>query len=155
MHGDVAKTHLTTPSGEVYIHVTYLHARSSAEIVTVVPCVVPSGKERRSTVVLGYRVLHGYCQLAYEALAVLRPNYKIRLKMHIFHHMLHKLDQGSTLNPKYVACWTGEMWVGKMVKTSRGTHPVTTGCRVLQRWLVELLCFADQKISRAKQSRVE
>ena len=88
---------------------------------------------------VGYEFLHGYVTLAHEAHEALRPNFKIRLRHHGFHHILHSLDCGDTLNPWTTSCWMEEIHVGRQCKTAKGTHPFTCGGRVLQRWLAGLL----------------
>ena len=102
-------------------------------------------QERKAAVELGYSALQGYSALAQEALANLRPCYKIRLKLHVYHHMLRDMDEGATLNPRYLACWTGEMWAGRLAKASKAAHPATAGSRVTQRRFLELLCFLEER----------
>lgn len=63
---------------------------------------------------------------------------EVRPKWHSLHHVLHDLASGSRINPRLFANWNNEAFVGRVAKTSRGTHPATTGLRVLQRWLLEL-----------------
>jgi hypothetical protein len=58
--------------------------------------------------------------------------------MHAFHHhVVYRLQQGSTLNPRICGCWLDEDLVGRIAVMSRATHPSTMGKRALQRWLVE------------------
>jgi len=79
--------------------------------------------------------------MAYDALREGRPNYKLRLKWHIFQHLLCELDKGMLINPRIFSCWLDESYVGHMARIARGVHPTHVGCRVLQRWLIGLLCW--------------
>ena len=93
----------------------------------------------------GYFFLHTYADLAYECLLARRPNFKTRLKFHSFHHILHTLDIGDTLNPRVTGCWLEEVHVGRICKSGKGTHPFTCGGRTLQRWLAGLLADLIRK----------
>ena len=106
-------------------------------------------QERVEAAKCGYEFLHGYMKLAQEARSAAYPNFKVRLKLHSFHHILWSLDQGDCLNPNSVACWNEETHVGRQCRVAKGTHPHTIGLRVLLRWASALLVH----LSRSLESR--
>ena len=98
---------------------------------------------------LGHAFLQKYVKLAFAALGEGRPCYKLRPKWHELHHMLHDIERGSRVNPRLLANWHNEAYIGRLTKTSRGTHPATVGLRVLQRWQIELKLYYCKDISAA------
>lgn len=109
-----------------------------------------SAEGRSDAVNAGYAFLHQYAALASAALSTCRPNYKIRLKWHAFHHTLASLDAGCTLNPRLWSCWLDEAFVGRMCRAARGVHPQTVGRRCLQRWSLEMIAYHDQRSGQAQ-----
>ena len=90
---------------------------------------------------------HGllYCQLhvlaAYDALRERRPRWKVRPRLHsLVCAVICKLANGSRLNPKYLACWSDEHYIGQScaIGKSRSMHPSTIGLRMLQRLVLVL-----------------
>lgn len=63
-------------------------------------------------------------------------DYKIRMKLHAFAHVLEQL-RFSCINPRLGATFGAESFVGQMCKTAAATHPRTCGERTLERWLVK------------------
>ena len=90
---------------------------------------------------------HGllYCQLhvlaAFDALQECRPRWKVRPRLHsLVCEVLCKLGNGSRLNPKFLACWSDEDYIGQScaIGKSRCIHPSTLGLRLLQRLVLVL-----------------
>ena len=90
---------------------------------------------------------HGllYCQLhvlaAYDALEERRPRWKVRPPLHsLVCEIFCKLANGSRLNPKVLACWSDEDYIGQScaIGKSRCVHPTTLGLRMLQRLVLTL-----------------
>ena len=90
---------------------------------------------------------HGilYCQLhvlaALDALQECRPRWKVRPRLHsLVCEVLCKLANGSRLNPKFLACWSDEDYIGQTcgIGKSRSIHPSTLGLRMLQRLVLVL-----------------
>ena len=85
-----------------------------------------------------------YCQmymhLAATALAMARPRYYVRPKMHSFAcETLGRLRGGSKLNPRFLSCWGDEDYVGKICHRAKGSlHPTSLSKRLLQRSLLFL-----------------
>ena len=96
--------------------------------------------ERESAVSAGYLFLQKYMALARANLSRARCCYKVRPKFHVFHHVLHDIDLGATLNPRLFACGNDEQTNGKSTRCSKNLHPLTMGRRMLQRWLAHFYC---------------
>ena len=90
---------------------------------------------------------HGllYCQLhvlaAYDALEERRPRWKVRPPLHsLVCEIFCKLANGSRLNPKVLACWSDEDYIGQSCAIGKSScvHPTTLGLRMLQRLVLTL-----------------
>jgi len=66
-------------------------------------------EERAEAADAGYAFLHGYFALAASAAAQKRPNYKLRVKWHVYQHTLEQLDRGCRLNPRLWSCWMDDL----------------------------------------------
>lgn len=73
-----------------------------------------------------------YVRLAAQFLAAGETQFKIRPKLHYFHHM--QLEQG-LLNPKVTSCWNDETFIGNVTSVAGKTHRRTMPLRTLQRYL--------------------
>lgn len=81
-----------------------------------------------------------YLKLAQNALQKLRPRYKMRPKFHDFMcGIVMRLVRGSRTNPRWLACFGEEDYIGKVCGMLKGSlHPATYGKRALERSLLGL-----------------
>ena len=81
-----------------------------------------------------------YLWLARQALQRFRPRYKIRPKFHDFLcGIVMRLARGSRTNPRWLACFGEEDYIGKICGMLKGSmHPSTYGKRALERSLLGL-----------------
>ena len=100
----------------------------------------------------GLLYLQCYVRLAESALAMSRPRYKLRPKVHSFHcETLLKLRGGSRVNPRFHSCFNDEDYVGRCCSVGKqACHPNTMARRVLERillqtntWLMEKKCSRE------------
>jgi hypothetical protein len=82
----------------------------------------------------GEGYLRAYVWLAGDALERRHCRWKVRPKMHSFHHTVLALRH-SRLNPRFMTCWGDEDYVGKLAKISRKAHVRTLALATLRRYL--------------------
>ena len=88
---------------------------------------------------LGMLYLNTYIFLAELALRENKKFYKIRPKLHLFHHIILDMQTRKSLrNPFNDSCWADEDMIGRMMRITSKTHVVTSALRSLQRYLLQL-----------------
>lgn len=93
----------------------------------------------------GYKFLQGYLQLAWENVQEQRCSHKVRPKLHLFHHILHALDNSEAINPRLWSCWNDEIVIGRWGKISKSLKPVLAAQRSLERWVLGLKLHTTSK----------
>jgi hypothetical protein len=80
-----------------------------------------------------------YVHLAADAVRQGRRTFKLRPKLHAFHHIVLRIETRQSLqNPRFHQNFMDEDFVGRMCKLARSTHQRTVAARSLQRWLLML-----------------
>ena len=95
--------------------------------------------EREQTLkeLLGDAFMNLYIGLAAKALADGRWLYRVRPKIHKYHHVALERRQ-SRYNPHMSATWMDEDWVKRTMRVKRRTHRRTATHATLNRWLLGL-----------------
>lgn len=83
----------------------------------------------------GLTVVRGFVGLARAALRQRKCLYKVRPKLHGFHHMVLQLRR---VNPSFFSCWSDEDFMGRIAKIASKTHRRAVSLRVLERYLFQL-----------------
>ena len=97
--------------------------------------------ERQCAAQSGLIFSQAHVALARRALLSGRPRYKVRPRFHSFLcEVVCKLLHGSTMNPKFTACWGDESYIGAVCQIGkcRAVHTSTIGLRLLQRLMLNL-----------------
>lgn len=84
--------------------------------------------------------LKGYSKLASLSVAIPRPLFVFRPKIHYFHHMVLQMSStvrqnSKPLNPLAYSCSQAEDFIGRASLLSRRVSALTTETRVVQRYL--------------------
>ncbi len=96
----------------------YLFPRAAWAISTVVALMDSEGlimSEQAATrcCFLGKTFLQCYVWLAHNAATLAKPRFRLRPKLHVFHHEMDRVSRWR-LNPKTTACFSDEDFVGRM-----------------------------------------
>lgn len=89
----------------------------------------------------GNLFVHGYIALARDAHMRNSLTFKLRQKLHLFHHIVLKLDRHrfpnlfSRQNPRTAQTFQDEDFIGKVMRGARRVHPRTVARRTIDRWL--------------------
>lgn len=98
-----------------------------------------SPDEARAAATYGLLFMQCYMGLAAQALAEGACLWKVRPKLHAFHHVLLSLESGTTrLNPRFVQNFVDEDFIGRMATIWRAPHSHTVALRTLERYVGEL-----------------
>ena len=85
----------------------------------------------------GDAFMHAYVRLANESISSGTRLFRLRPKLHIWHHIL-KSRPRSRLNNHYYSTWMDEDFLKRIMKTHRLTSKMTAPKRMLQRYLLGL-----------------
>ena len=102
----------------------------------------PSEQEAKER--YGALFMRSYIELAKASLQVRKRAYRLRPKLHVWHHIL-KQSRRSRLNPHVYATWMDEDALRKLMKTHSITDKKTAEKRLLQRLLLGLPKIWDDK----------
>ena len=103
--------------------------------------------EQRHKEQLGDVFMRAYLSLAQGSIQAGRRLFRLRPKLHIWHHVL-KASPRSRLNDHVYATWMDEDALRKLMKLHRITSKKTAGLRILQRYLMGLPKIWNQKRGR-------
>ena len=96
-------------------------------------------EEANEFVDCGNLFLACYVHLAGDAVRQGMRTFKVRPKLHSFHHIVLRIETRQSLqNPRFHQNFMDEDFVGRMCKLARSTHQRTVAARSLQRWLLLL-----------------
>ena len=92
---------------------------------------------QRHKVAVGTIFMNSYLTLAGRAIQDGVRLWKIRPKLHIWHHVLLE-DRPSRQNPHFQSTWMDEDFIKRTMRITRRTHKRTAPVASLQRWLLGL-----------------